>query len=83
MSEGGEIIQIHVDVARFLYFDMSLAQGFILHLKFDLMHLQLMQEFIDRTSRQLGRLPARQLSLGGYAQFVQVLHCLFLVHAIP
>ncbi len=70
IAHRGEIVEVRVTVTRFLHGQMSLIQLLVLHLQFDLVHLQFVEQGIGGPARQQGRRGLGQLSFGARAQRV-------------
>ena len=46
VADGGELVKVHVAVAGFLQGELSAPQLIVLHLQLDLVHLELVQDFL-------------------------------------
>ena len=56
----GEVIQVEIALARCIQIKLGAAQLFVLHLQFNLVHLQLMHRLPHGLGRQALRLPGRR-----------------------
>src|SRR3989338_760609 len=70
ITDGSEVIKIHIAVTGFLQGGLRLPQGLVLYFQFDLMHAQFMQQLPGRTRRYLRKRGTGEPRLGFGAQQV-------------
>ena len=52
VADRGELVEVHVAVARFLQGELGAPQLLVLHLQLDLVHLELVQELLGGLRRR-------------------------------
>lgn len=68
VTDRGELVEIHIAVAGLFQRGIGAPQLFILHFQFDLMHLELVQQFLGRAGRRLFQRCVGKLGFSRLAQ---------------
>ena len=70
VANRGEFVEIRIAVAGFLQRGLRAAQLLVLHLQFNLVHPEFVQQFLRRARHQLYIRRVHELRLGNFSQLV-------------